>query len=142
MYAFFYKIPILDIWKALELLIKKYLPKDEYCMFLLSSWLLHKIKQHTFIHVCICELLSHIQLPATPWTVACKLLCPWDFPSKNAGVGCHFLLQCVCIVLDKVFICCWFMLKVTGLVYVSPEVTWGSIWAQVVYLGVASGDVQ
>ena len=20
---------------------------------------------------------------------------PWDFPGKNAGVGCHFLLQCV-----------------------------------------------
>ena len=20
-------------------------------------------------------------------------LCPWDFPSKNIGVGCHFLLQ-------------------------------------------------
>ena len=22
-----------------------------------------------------------------------RLLCPWDFPSKNFGVGCHFLLQ-------------------------------------------------
>ena len=22
-----------------------------------------------------------------------QLLCPWDFPGKNAGVGCHFLLQ-------------------------------------------------
>ena len=22
-----------------------------------------------------------------------KFLCPWDFPDKNAGVGCHFLLQ-------------------------------------------------
>ena len=22
-----------------------------------------------------------------------KLLCPWDFPSKNTGVGCPFLLQ-------------------------------------------------
>ena len=22
-----------------------------------------------------------------------RLLCPWDFPAKNAGVGCHFLLQ-------------------------------------------------
>ena len=21
-----------------------------------------------------------------------KLLCPWDFPGKNTGVGCHFLL--------------------------------------------------
>ena len=23
-----------------------------------------------------------------------RLLCPWDFPGKNTGVGCHFLLQC------------------------------------------------
>ena len=30
---------------------------------------------------------------ATPWTEPAKLLCPWDFPSKNSGVGCHFLLQ-------------------------------------------------
>ena len=22
-----------------------------------------------------------------------QLLCPWDFPGKNTGVGCHFLLQ-------------------------------------------------
>ena len=29
----------------------------------------------------------------TSWTVACRLLCPWDSPGKNTGVGCHFLLQ-------------------------------------------------
>ena len=30
----------------------------------------------------------------TPWTVAPpRLLCPWDFPGKNTGIGCHFLLQ-------------------------------------------------
>ena len=28
-----------------------------------------------------------------PWTAAPRLLCPWDFPGKNTGVGCHFLLQ-------------------------------------------------
>ena len=22
-----------------------------------------------------------------------RLLCPWDSPGKNSGVGCHFLLQ-------------------------------------------------
>ena len=22
-----------------------------------------------------------------------SLLCPWDFPGKNTGVGCHFLLK-------------------------------------------------
>ena len=24
-----------------------------------------------------------------------RLPCPWDSPSKNSGVGCHFLLQCM-----------------------------------------------
>ena len=24
-----------------------------------------------------------------------RLPCPWDFPGKNTGVGCHFLLQCI-----------------------------------------------
>ena len=24
-----------------------------------------------------------------------RLLCPWSFPGKNTGVGCHFLLQAI-----------------------------------------------
>ena len=39
---------------------------------------------------------SHIQLFVALWTVAyqpTRLLCPWDFPGKNTGVGCHALLQ-------------------------------------------------
>ena len=24
-----------------------------------------------------------------------RLLCPWDSPGRNTGVGCHFLLQCM-----------------------------------------------
>ena len=26
-------------------------------------------------------------------SVDCGLLCPWDSPGKNTGVGCHALLQ-------------------------------------------------
>ena len=26
-----------------------------------------------------------------------KLLCPWSFPGKNTGVGCHFFLQEICL---------------------------------------------
>ena len=29
----------------------------------------------------------------TAWTVARHAVCPWDFPGRNTGVGCHFLLQ-------------------------------------------------
>ena len=27
------------------------------------------------------------------WLYPARLLCSWDFPSKNTSVGCHFLLQ-------------------------------------------------
>ena len=40
-----------------------------------------------------CACFSRIQLFATPSTVSHQLLCPWDFPGKNTGVSCHFLLQ-------------------------------------------------
>ena len=43
--------------------------------------------------VCVCESLICVGLLATPWTVACQLFCPWDFPGKNTGVGSHSLLQ-------------------------------------------------
>ena len=36
---------------------------------------------------------GRVQLFATPWTIAPRLLCPWDSPCKNTGVGCHALLQ-------------------------------------------------
>ena len=41
-------------------------------------------------------VLSHfscIQLFTALWTVPARLLCPWDSPGKNTGVGCHTLLQ-------------------------------------------------
>ena len=37
-------------------------------------------------------LLRHVRLFAAPWTVAHQPPL-WDFPGKNTGVGCHFLLQ-------------------------------------------------
>ena len=30
-----------------------------------------------------------------PMCCRTRLLCPWDSPGKNTGVGCHSLLQCV-----------------------------------------------
>ena len=55
----------------------------------------------TYVCVCVCvrartrilshsfvsdSLQPHEQQPT-------RLLCPWDSPGKNTGVGCHFLLQ-------------------------------------------------
>ena len=58
-----------------------------------------RIRQIT-VFECQCMLLlscfSHVWLFATLWTVQpARLLCPWDSPGKNTGVGCHALLQCM-----------------------------------------------
>ena len=43
---------------------------------------------------CHWQVLSCVQLFATPWTVAREApLSMGFFPGKNTGVGCHFLLQ-------------------------------------------------
>ena len=41
-------------------------------------------------HTCT---LSRAWLLATLGRQPTRLLCPWDSPGKNTGVGCHFLLQ-------------------------------------------------
>ena len=41
-------------------------------------------------------VLSHAVMSASLWSHGLwpfRLLCPWDFPGKNTGAGCHFLLQ-------------------------------------------------
>ena len=43
---------------------------------------------------CVCaQLLSCVRLFVFPWTVAHQILCPYNFPGKNTGVGCCFLFQ-------------------------------------------------
>ena len=49
-----------------------------------------KINQNRCVYGC---MLSCVQLFATARTVADRLICPWYFPGKNTGVGCHFLFQ-------------------------------------------------
>ena len=60
-------------------------------LFPLSASAFLKSKACKF--VCVSHVLSCIQFFVTPWTIAHRLLSPWDFPSRNTGVGCHFLLQ-------------------------------------------------
>ena len=51
----------------------------------LLTWLLKVL--------CMPSCFSCVQLFATLWTVPSRLLCLWDSPDKNTGVGCHALLQ-------------------------------------------------
>ena len=42
---------------------------------------------------CVLSRFSCARLFVILWTVAARLLCRWDSPGKNTGVGCHALLQ-------------------------------------------------
>ena len=63
-----------------------HLPILPYLIVTVWIWWI-MIKQHP------ASLCAQSCLLVTPWTVAPRLLCPWDSPGKNTGAGCHFLLQ-------------------------------------------------
>ena len=41
----------------------------------------------------VVKLLGHVRLLRPHGLWPARLLCPWDSPGKNTGVGCHSLLQ-------------------------------------------------
>ena len=58
---------------------------------------LHVFTQVSKVRAVKCVyMLSHSMVSASLWSYGlwpARLLCPWDSPGKNTGVGCHFLLQ-------------------------------------------------
>ena len=56
-----------------------------------GRWVLEKEIWATLC-VCVSPTLSHVSLRPHGLGPA-RLSCPWNSPSKNTGVGCHFLLQ-------------------------------------------------
>ena len=50
--------------------------------------------------VCVCVLSrSVVSNPLWPHGLQpTRLLCPWDFPGKNTGASCHFLLQGILLI--------------------------------------------
>ena len=44
--------------------------------------------------VCACKVVSVVSDSVQPYGLKpTRLLCPWNSPDKNPGVGCHALLQ-------------------------------------------------
>ena len=82
----------------------------------------------------------------TPWTVAPRLLCPWNSPSKNTGVGCQFLLQGIFPTQElNPHLLCLLHWQVGSLPLVPPEKFpwkelvvsyWSSVLVEVLHLGV------
>ena len=52
----------------------------------------HNQLKGNFCHCLVAKLCPNL-LQSHRLTVALRLLCPWNFPGKNTGVGWHFLLQ-------------------------------------------------
>ena len=62
------------------------------------SWILTKknIINLTLVFIICCQVTSVVSDSVRPHRQQpIRLLCPWDSPGKNTGVGCHFLLQCM-----------------------------------------------
>ena len=70
-------------------------------MLLISSGWKPEYSQHPTTHRTaryreVLLLLSHLVVSSSLRSQElspARLLCPWDFPGKNTGVGCNFLLQ-------------------------------------------------
>ena len=54
-------------------------------------------------YLTMCSVLSITLRPHGLWPSRC--LCVWNFPGKNTGVGCHFLLQYLTLCIDDSFSC-------------------------------------
>ena len=55
------------------------------------KWLVHFHRATKFLKVTVAQLCPTLCNPVDCSPV--RLLCPWDSPGKNSGVGCHALLQ-------------------------------------------------
>ena len=67
-----------------------------------------RLQLHRWIHACICMLCCSVFCDSLwshgLWPI--RLLCPQDFPDKNTGVDCHFLLQKMFPTQDQTHITC------------------------------------
>ena len=59
------------------------------------NYKVERLRLHTwpYAHACMLSCFIYVQLFATPWTVATRLLCPWDSPGEDTAVDCYFVLQ-------------------------------------------------
>ena len=58
-----------------------------------GEWGAEDIKFEVLVMLLFVELLNHLQLFVTLWTIARQAPHPWDSPGKNPRVGCHSIRQ-------------------------------------------------
>ena len=78
-------------------------PRNHFQLFLSSTSLVTRLYQFQLFSISLICFFFFFYFKwnrsvmsnsfATPWTIAYRLLRPWNFPGKSTVVGCHFLLQ-------------------------------------------------
>ena len=66
---------------------------NQLCMHMQWSWKKEISELVKSWSMCMLSHFIRVWLFAAPWTIVCRLLCPWDSLGKDTGVGCHALLQ-------------------------------------------------
>ena len=64
--------------------------RNIFCLKVATAKISQNVKSEPLC-VCMCSILSDSLRPRELQLT--RLLCPQDFPGKNTGVDCHFLLQ-------------------------------------------------
>ena len=67
----------------------------------MRCYVIQKFKFLTLCYMMIIQLLSCVRLLRLHGLQPSRLLCPWDFPGKNTGVGCHLLFQGIFLIQDS-----------------------------------------
>ena len=95
-------------WKSCALLIQYFLstnswkPRSFHCLivFTLPECHIVGITQYILFRLHISSSAAAASIQSCPtlcdpmdYQEPTRLLCPWDFPGKSTGVGCHCLLQ-------------------------------------------------
>ena len=90
--------------------------------------------------MCVRSCFSRVRLFVTLCTVAARLLCRWDSPGKNTGVGCHFLLQGIfCTQGSNLY--CWHLTALTcG--FFTTSATWEAPFVSIYHSPVLSESLQ
>ena len=92
-------------------------------------WYIHTMEYHSFLKKgtvmdLMCPSLTRVHVcSAVSDSLPARLLCPWDSPGKNTGVGCHALLQGIFLTQGSNLCLCGFC---TGRRILYHCATWGS----------------
>ena len=62
-------------------------PSQSPAQSLLVTFVILGVLSLAAFPACMLSHFSHVRLFATAWTVATRLLCPWNSAGKNSGVG-------------------------------------------------------